>query len=256
MDQSRRQARQTAGGLRHRQGRGFSLNVSNYVTTEANTAYGNDLSGLLGGKHFVIDTSRNGNGPYTGNDGAPTWCNPPGRAIGDVPSTTTAQPLVAGYWIKAPGESDGACRPGAPPAGVWWPDYALGLVQGSQGEPTRTQGRPRARPRRCREQHVPAGRHQAGASFGTVTVMPPCASSVQRDRALVDVRDMRDRARAHQPGRRDRARRRASGVRAGRRARPSFGPLASRPRVLVQVRRRVDLDALLERARLGVGLVA
>ncbi len=113
---------------------GFSLNVSNFVTTEANTAYGNDLSGLLGGKHFVIDTSRNGNGPYTGNDGAPTWCNPPGRAIGDVPSTTTAQPLVAGYlWIKVPGESDGACRPGAPPAGVWWPDYALGLVQGSQG---------------------------------------------------------------------------------------------------------------------------
>jgi endoglucanase len=110
---------------------GFSLNVSNFVTTEANTAYGNSLSGLVGGKHFVIDTSRNGNGPYTGNDGAPTWCNPPGRAIGDVPSTTTAQPLVAAYlWIKVPGESDGNCRPGAPPAGVWWPDYALSLVQG------------------------------------------------------------------------------------------------------------------------------
>jgi endoglucanase len=111
---------------------GFSLNVSNFVTTEANTSYGNDLSGLLGGKHFVIDTSRNGNGPYTGSDGAPNWCNPPGRAIGDVPSTTTAQPRLDAYlWIKVPGESDGNCRPGAPPAGVWWPEYALSLVRGA-----------------------------------------------------------------------------------------------------------------------------
>ena len=32
------------------------------------------------------------------------------------------------YWIKAPGESDGSCN-GGPTAGVWWPQYALGLAQ-------------------------------------------------------------------------------------------------------------------------------
>ena len=41
---------------------GFSLNVSNYQATDVLMAYGKQLSALVGGKHFVIDTSRNGNG--------------------------------------------------------------------------------------------------------------------------------------------------------------------------------------------------
>jgi endoglucanase len=113
---------------------GFSLNVSNFVSTDSNVQYGNQLSQQLGGKHFVVDTSRNGNGPYTGSDGAPTWCNPPGRALGHAPTSNTGQALVDAYlWIKVPGESDGNCRPGAPPAGVFWPEYALGLAKGSSG---------------------------------------------------------------------------------------------------------------------------
>jgi endoglucanase len=104
---------------------GFSLNVSNFYTTTQNTTYGNDISGRVGGKHFVIDTSRNG----LGSNGE--WCNPAGRALGESPSTTTRSPLVDAYlWLKAPGESDGACN-GAPAAGVWWPEYALGLAQRS-----------------------------------------------------------------------------------------------------------------------------
>jgi endoglucanase len=110
---------------------GFSLNVSNFQPTESNVQYGTQLSQRLGGSHFVIDTSRNGNGPYTGNDGAPDWCNPPGRALGERPTTHTGRPMVDAYlWVKTPGESDGNCRPGAPPAGDWWPDYALSLVRG------------------------------------------------------------------------------------------------------------------------------
>jgi len=31
-------------------------------------------------------------------------------------------------WIKIPGESDGTCQ-GCPPAGTWWPAYALGLAR-------------------------------------------------------------------------------------------------------------------------------
>ena len=53
----------------------------------------------------------------------------PGRALGEPPNTQTADPLVDAYlWIKSPGESDGTCKDG-PAAGVWWPEYALGLAQ-------------------------------------------------------------------------------------------------------------------------------
>jgi endoglucanase len=38
------------------------------------------------------------------------------------------EPVDAYLWIKRPGESDGSCH-GGPPAGAWWPDYALGLAR-------------------------------------------------------------------------------------------------------------------------------
>ncbi|WP_236787721.1 glycoside hydrolase family 6 protein [Amycolatopsis sp. GM8] len=110
---------------------GFSLNVSNFYSTADVTRYGHDLSARLGGAHFVIDTSRNGNGPAP-TDGTPAWCNPPGRALGQAPTTTTGDPAIDAFlWIKNPGTSDGACRAGAPPAGQWWADYALRLAQQS-----------------------------------------------------------------------------------------------------------------------------
>jgi endoglucanase len=108
---------------------GFALNVANFQTTAASVAYGRRLSRLLHHAHFVIDTGRNGNGPDTNPVDAPNWCNPPGRALGRAPSTMTGQRLVDAYlWVKAPGESDGSCRAGAPPAGQWWSQYALGLA--------------------------------------------------------------------------------------------------------------------------------
>lgn len=118
-----------------READGFALNVSNFQTTRVSEAYGEKLSAALGGTHFVIDTSRNGNGPYEGGDAyedAETWCNPPGRALGQPPTTATGNPLVDAYlWVKRPGESDGSCR-GAPPAGQWWSDYALRLARAAQ----------------------------------------------------------------------------------------------------------------------------
>jgi endoglucanase len=104
---------------------GFSLNVSNFITTSHNITYGHSISRQTGGKHFVIDTSRNGLGP------TPDYqqCNPAGRALGNKPTTNTGDPLVDAFlWIKTPGESDGPCN-GGPNAGVWWPEYALGLAQ-------------------------------------------------------------------------------------------------------------------------------
>jgi endoglucanase len=109
--------------------RGFALNVSNFFTTAANLAYGRAISALVGGKPFVVDTSRNGAGPSP--DGA--WCNPPGRALGSAPTVDTGQPEVDAYlWVKRPGESDGTCG-GGPPAGQFWPEYALGLAQRATG---------------------------------------------------------------------------------------------------------------------------
>ncbi|MFI7546391.1 glycoside hydrolase family 6 protein [Actinoplanes sp. NPDC049599] len=108
---------------------GFSLNVANFETTADNLSYGARLSALLGGAHFVVDTSRNGNGPAQKGAGDRHWCNPPGRALGEAPTTRTGVPLADAYlWIKRPGESDGACGDGAPPAGEWWPEYALDLA--------------------------------------------------------------------------------------------------------------------------------
>jgi endoglucanase len=109
---------------------GFALNVANFETTADNLAYGTALSGHLGGARFVVDTSRNGNGPARIGAGDRHWCNPPGRKLGEAPTTRTGHRLVDAYlWIKRPGESDGACSDDAPPAGVWWPEYALGLAR-------------------------------------------------------------------------------------------------------------------------------
>jgi endoglucanase len=104
--------------------RGFATNVSNYNSTDDEREYGEAMSALLGGSHFVVDTSRNGSGS-TGE-----WCNPPGRSLGDTPSgVDDGSRQDANLWIKNPGESDGECN-GGPPAGQWWPSQALELARG------------------------------------------------------------------------------------------------------------------------------
>ena len=105
---------------------GFARNVSNFCWTPNEIVHGKIISAAVGGKPFIIDTSRNGLGPYLD---ANYWCNPPGRALGPQPTANTDDPLVhAYYWLKRPGESDGTCD-GYPTAGTWVPDYALGLAQ-------------------------------------------------------------------------------------------------------------------------------
>jgi endoglucanase len=99
-------------------------------------------------KHFVIDTSRNGQGPWTPTASYPDpqdWCNPPDRGLGLRPTTNTSIDLLDAYlWVKIPGESDGECTRGLgasgttvdpewgridPPAGTWFPEMALELAQ-------------------------------------------------------------------------------------------------------------------------------
>ncbi|SDK10489.1 glycoside hydrolase family 6 protein [Streptomyces indicus] len=107
---------------------GFALNVSNFRADDEVIAYGDRFSELLGGKHYVVDTSRNGSGPPPAGTSEP-WCNPPGRTLGRVPTTDTGHPRIDAFlWIKHPGDSDRACR-GAPEAGEWWPQAALALAR-------------------------------------------------------------------------------------------------------------------------------
>ena len=116
-------SRLVAAGISYAQG--FSLNVSNFIGTADNVSYGSQISTLVSGKHFIVDTGRNGVGPTADYQ----WCNPAGRALGTRPTTSTGNSLVDAFlWSKTPGESDGACN-GAPAAGAWMPEYALGLAQ-------------------------------------------------------------------------------------------------------------------------------
>ncbi|MBX2812060.1 MAG: glycoside hydrolase family 6 protein [Myxococcales bacterium] len=107
--------------------RGFSLNVSNYQRDEDLVSFGQRLIAELDlDVHFVIDSSRNGNGPEAGPEG---WCNPEGRALGRVPGAVTdVDGLDAYLWIKRPGESDGQCR-GGPAPGLWFPERAFELAR-------------------------------------------------------------------------------------------------------------------------------
>ncbi|GAA3593780.1 hypothetical protein GCM10022419_091010 [Nonomuraea rosea] len=115
--------------------RGFSLNVSNYITTADSETYAvavnSHLSGTVGAKKYVIDTSRNGNGPYVDSTPEDNWCNPPKRKLGTAP-TRPASGAEFLLWVKVPGDSDGACGiGGTTPAGTFSPTLALALINGS-----------------------------------------------------------------------------------------------------------------------------
>jgi endoglucanase len=104
--------------------------------------------GDAGLSRFVIDTSRNGQGPWTPGVAYPDaqdWCNPPQRGAGARPTANTGSALLdATLWVKIPGESDGQCTRGLgpggatvdpewamidPAAGAWFAGMALQLAQ-------------------------------------------------------------------------------------------------------------------------------
>ncbi|MGP3957345.1 glycoside hydrolase family 6 protein, partial [Nonomuraea sp. 3N208] len=140
---------------------GFFLNTAGYQRTAKAVAYGESLSACIsirlatGDKacpsyttvdpstmpHFVVDTARSGHGSWAPAEhykDPQTWCNPPGRGVGDRPTTATGEELVDAYlWITKAGASSGRCRRGtdgekdpargvvAPEAGEWWGEMAL-----------------------------------------------------------------------------------------------------------------------------------
>jgi endoglucanase len=117
-------------------------------TSGINLRYANMLGSTAPATHFVIDTSRNGQGPWQPPTGVypdpQDWCNPPDRGLGLRPTADTGIELLDAYlWVKIPGESDGECTRGLGPggetvdpewglidpgAGDWFPEMALELV--------------------------------------------------------------------------------------------------------------------------------
>jgi endoglucanase len=105
----------------------YPATVSDFSTWGLTTAwYAANMGSDVASTHFVIDTSRNGNGPNSMqaygqppyNQSAATvatlasgnWCNPPGAGLGLPPTASTGAPLLDAYlWVKTPGQSDGQC---------------------------------------------------------------------------------------------------------------------------------------------------
>jgi endoglucanase len=105
----------------------FPATQSDFSTWGLTTAwYAQNMGDAVATTHFVIDTSRNGNGPNNMQSfanppfGQPAsvisalasgnWCNPPGAGLGPHPTADTGTPLLDAYlWVKTPGESDGQC---------------------------------------------------------------------------------------------------------------------------------------------------
>jgi endoglucanase len=88
----------------------------------------------------VINTGENGRGPLVPRSrvlsGNEVLCNPPGRGLGPQSTDTGYRWADAFLWFSNPGGSSGACRPGAPPAGVYWPTYAVMLVRNAVSKVT------------------------------------------------------------------------------------------------------------------------
>jgi endoglucanase len=122
----------TAAGVAHTQG--FYLNSTHFDWTRREIAYGERISRLTGGKHFVVNTAENGQGPLVPRDravsGNEILCNPPRRGLGPDPTADTGFAAVDAFaWIANPGVSGGPCRAGAPSTGRFWPAQALSLAE-------------------------------------------------------------------------------------------------------------------------------
>jgi endoglucanase len=109
--------------------RGFMLNATHMTTNTANIRHGRKISRLLGGKHFIVNTSHNGNGPLY-RAGHTIWCNPPNAAAGTLPTTRTGNGKVDAFlWVERPGFSNGDCNGGPAKAGAWWEERAIQMVE-------------------------------------------------------------------------------------------------------------------------------
>jgi endoglucanase len=113
--------------------RGFFTNDTHLNWTINEIRYGDAVSRLTHGAHFIVNTAQNGNGPllnpHPSTQGIEDLCNPPGRGLGPRPTTDTGYPKVdALLWTHVPGNSSGSCN-GGTPSGTFWPARAISLAE-------------------------------------------------------------------------------------------------------------------------------
>jgi endoglucanase len=163
-----------AAGFLNRAGvakiQGFLLNSTHFDWTSKEIRYGEQISRMTHGKHFVVNTGENGRGPLVPRDvarqGNEVLCNPSGRGLGPKPTTGTGYPNVDMFaWTTNPGESGGLCGSGAPPTGAYWPAYAEMLVRNASFDVQAPRRATHARRRPTRPKRHPAHtrRHPAHA---------------------------------------------------------------------------------------------
>ena len=108
---------------------GFWTNDTHINWTINEIRWGEKISRMTHGKHFVINTAQNGNGPllnkHPTTQGVEELCNPPGRGLGPQPTTSTGFPHVDAFiWSAPPGISSGSCH-GGTPSGTFWLAHAI-----------------------------------------------------------------------------------------------------------------------------------
>ena len=123
--------------------RGFFTNDTHFNWAYKEIEYGNKVSALTGGLHFVIDTRGDGQGPklnpHPVTQGIEELCNPPGRGLGPKPGASDGQsygmysPHLDGFvWVTTPGESARPTCPGRPghwaASGIFDPGIAIGFA--------------------------------------------------------------------------------------------------------------------------------
>ncbi len=119
--------------------RGFFTNDTHNDWTIKEIRWGERVSQLTHGTHFIVGTATNGQGPllnaHPARQGIEDLCNAPGRGIGPRPTADTGFPNVDAFlWITEPGESAGKCRDGGPPPGIFWPARAIAMASRAQGK--------------------------------------------------------------------------------------------------------------------------
>ncbi|MDX6508103.1 MAG: endoglucanase [Gaiellaceae bacterium] len=112
---------------------GFFLNSTHFDWTSSEISYGKRLSRSLRGKHFVVNTAVNGQGPLRPRSrvrhGNEVLCNPPGRGLGIRPTTKTPSRVIDAFmWIGDVGRSGGRCGASQLGTGAFDASLALGLA--------------------------------------------------------------------------------------------------------------------------------
>jgi endoglucanase len=117
--------------------RGFWTNDTHEDWTINEVHWGERVSRLTHGAHFIVNTANNGRGPlvppHRVHHGNEVLCNAPNRGLGPRPQVSPGSADVDAFlWTAPPGNSSGTCG-GGPAAGTFWVTKAESLASLANG---------------------------------------------------------------------------------------------------------------------------